>query len=322
MKLALTMTNKQKFNPSYFEEENFKHETAYARLGASSLLMDPGKVLNALGLNSDYEHTPPFCYIRSYAPIWEYYLIALNYEDLEQDVYELLRGTPAKNKWFKYFGSGRAVGNRKYDDWKNNYNRLIHNDLFERERIRLLSEETKVFADLLVNNKSPIRQCPIKDFENPRNSKLIQARKKAACAFLNFLIEGQVGENELELLMRKSNMYNRFKWLIRHFKDVPNSYRHMLSVAFLYCLYGKRDSEIPCDFFVFVKKEISTLTENEIQKQVCNLFDSALANSKDGWVKPPLVEIYEERDRLSLQKRIGIWLHLLKGVIDAQNEPA
>ena len=77
MKIALTNVSNFKNNKiAYFKPKDL-NETFSTFQTCSSVLMNPNRVLKDLKLDLNYLETPPFSFIRSYAPIWEYYLVAL-----------------------------------------------------------------------------------------------------------------------------------------------------------------------------------------------------------------------------------------------------
>lgn len=329
MIIALTKPVGNKFSPRYFHPENFEHELFSPNNAGKTDLMDPPKVLRELGLSSNYLEEPPFCYIRSYAPIWEYYLIALNVSmnnlKIDRGIYEPLSGTPYKSNGWKPLDSGRAVGNADYDDWKNNYQRFsdIANE-YEKRRVAKLAEQSEEFAKMLVDRSCPIRQCRESECNNPEKSRFLKSRRMAAKAFASFLLNdgATFSEDDANELVQKGEIYEKLIWLLNYFSKKQGndeSYKHVLSASLLLSLYGFKGSVLTKTFVRSVLKHVKDFSkQSDLKVAVCRFLENVVSETEGADVRPPLANIYKERDRLSLTLRISSWLHLLEGALNAQ----
>lgn len=327
MKIALTCFNQKNrensinlgfFKPECLDEQNHPLQAC------SSELMNPAKVLKDLGLISNYLQETPFCYIRSYAPIWEYYLVALFLKKYEKEIkqnYDFMRRPPSKKEGRKRLGrSFQGVGNLEYETWKKNYTRLDQPNLtkYEKERIRELKKESERFVKKLIKRKCSIRECSLEEAKPPQDG-FIKSRKKAALAFLSFLIHGKKIKptNIKELVAEKEKLL----WLLAHFENSnqQETYRHILSTSLLMCLYGYKGGVVSKKFCRYVKKCISkeNVKNKELKNHVVKLLTSAIEKKDSRYVDPPLKKIYQNRDRINIQQRLGTWMQLLKGVSNA-----
>ena len=193
MIMSLTLPNSPKeYFSDYFYPAIFNLPEYYTPpYASSSELMDPNKVLKILELETNYLEKPPFYYIRSYASIWEYFLIALYMQftpknGVDLSLYRILSTKPSKS--FLYFGNGyHAVGNANFDDWKRAYLKRFENPpKKEIKYLKSLLNKTKPFVLALISRRQPTRRYHRleKDF--------IEKRKKAAKIFLEFLIKGHL----------------------------------------------------------------------------------------------------------------------------------
>lgn len=331
MIIALTNINpKHKENCKNLKlfKPNDLSETYQGPQTCSSDLLNPNLVLKKLELEPNYLKNPPFCYIRSYAPIWEYYLVALFLDDKDlsriiKKNYPYMRLKPKKNDGFHIFGkSYNGVGNKYYTDWKHNYARLEHESISkeEKERIEKLKEKSKKFVKALAKKGRPIRQYKTSE------KSFIMCRKKTALAFLDFLIHGKLKKNEtIDLIKEKPD--DRHLWLLEHYENSKQSqtYKHILSVSLLMCLYGYKEGAVTKKFCKKVRQHLSKLTvkdnkNDDLKERVEKILSLAIQKSSNQHVIPPLAKIYKERDRLNIQQRLGTWMQLLKGVTNAQNE--
>lgn len=330
MIIALSKPIDARFNPKYFCPKNFEHELFHPNHAGSTDLMDPPKVMRELGLSSNYLEEPPFCYIRSYAPIWEYYLVALNASHnknvkISESVYHALSGTPYKTPGWISLGSGRAVGNMFYDDWKKNYERfssITKNQ--EKQRIANLAKESESFVELLIHRNCPIRQCTQKDYDNQERSRFFISRRRAAAAFMAFLLNdgSTLSKEDANALVTLKNIYEELVWLLSYFqkkKEHQESYKHVLSAALLFSLYGHKGARCPKFFIKAIINHVKEFSkDSDLKDNVLYRLKNVIDEEQETYVIPPLAFIYEERDRLSLTLRISSWLHLLEGVLDAQ----
>ena len=240
MKIALTCFNQKNrenstnlgfFKPECLDEQNHPLQAC------SSELMNPAKVLKELGLVQNYLQKTPFCYIRSYAPIWEYYLVALFLNEYEKEIkqnYNFMRNPPSKKGRQRLGRSFQGVGNLEYKTWKKNYTRLdqLNLDKFEKKRIKELKNESGKFIRDLVKRKCPIRECSIEEAKKPQAG-FIKFRKKAASAFLSFLIHGKkLSPNDIKKLVAAKEKH---LWLLNHFEksEQQETYQHILFKKFL-----------------------------------------------------------------------------------------
>lgn len=327
MIISLTLPNSpKKFSSDYFYPEIFSLPEYYTPPYAnSSELMNPNKVLKILKLETKYLETPPFYYIRSYASIWEYFLIALymhfNPENgVDASLYRILCSKPSKN--FLYFGNGfHAVGNADFNDWKRAYLKRFENPPEkEIKYLKSLLNETKPFVESLINRRVPTRQY------HRLETEFIKERKKAAKCFLKFLVKENLDNEFVRTLSTKRSELDQLELLLGYYERNKKlgSYNHILSVSLLLCLYGRQDGWITKSFCLNISKKIKNLPLSDqkskiFRKFVIDALDNAVrSNADDSWIRPPLAFIYKERDQISIQKRISSWLHLLKGCVDAE----
>lgn len=330
MKIALTCFNQKNrenstnlgfFKPECLDEQNHPLQAC------SSELMNPAKVLKNLGLAQNYLQETPFCYIRSYAPIWEYYLVALFLKDDKKKIkqnYKYMRTRPSKAGRQRLGKSFQRVGNLEYETWEKNYTRLDQFNLSgsEKERIKELKNESRKFVKELIKRKCSIRECSLEDAKHPQTG-FIKFRKKAASAFLSFLIHGKkLNTKDIKELVAAPEKH---LWLLKHFENSKQqeTYQHILSTSLLMCLYGYKGGVVSKNFCKKVKKCISkeNVKNEELKKHVIKLLTSAIEKKDGSHVESPLKKIYQNRDRINIQQRLGTWMQLLKGVSNAQKEP-
>ena len=327
MIISLTLPNSpKKYSADYFYPTIFNSPEYYTPpYASSSELMDPNKVLKNLQLETKYLETPPFYYIRSYAPIWEYFLVALYMRStkkhgVDSSLYHILRSKPSKK--FLYFGNGyHAVGNANFNDWKRAYLKRFENPpKGEMKSLRALLKDTNAFVKSLIKRKEPTRQY------QQSESGFIKERKKAAKCFLEFLIKGHLDNKFVKTLSEKRSELEQLELLLEYYekKEKIESYNHILSVSLLLCLYGHQDGWITKSFCTDVCKRIKEIPLSKqknkaFQKSVIDSLNNAIHCAADNsLIRPPLAFIYKERDQVSIQKRISSWLHLLKGCVDAE----
>lgn len=322
---ALTLpTENDDFCPNYFYPYIFLSPEFYASPhSCSSDLMDPNQLLKSLNLETKYLETPPFCYIRSYAPIWEYFLVALYMQfqpkhGVDDSLYQRLRDKPSKN--FKYFGRGyHAAGFASFSRWKDSYLKRFDNPPpKEKNSLNKLAKSTKPFVEQLINRRLPLRQYDLSENAFRKN------RKIAAKSFLFFLIKNQLDDKFAKQLIGK-NEFEQLNDLLDHFEENSDSYKHILSVSILLCLYGHQDGWITKSFCEKTCRRIEKLPLVKEKNQkirnsvVKSLHEAVRGVANNTWIRPPLAFIYKERDQISIQKRISSWLHLLKDTINAEN---
>lgn len=327
MIIALTGVDGWTKEKSFFLEDIFSHETMSYLRGSSSELLDPNAVLTKLGLQSDYLDKPPFRYIRSYATIWEFYLVGLHLANRNQEkrirsVHEKMCGKPSNIPPQKCLGRfARAVGNTDYTVWKNHYNIMIDSHGAQNRDVANLKKQTSEFVEHLISKPCAIRQYSDQDLTKG----FVKKRQMAAKTFFEFLIKGKIEDKNIVENLYKQPLDKKLKELYIYFdhqKDTE-SCKHILSVSLLLCLYGRKDSSVSTTFFNFVKEQVGKLNDSKMKSNVYVILQHSLktaAEAGDNFVVPPLKKIYKEHDRINIMKRISSWFRLLEGTIDAQNE--
>lgn len=114
-------------------------------------------------------------------------------------------------------------------------------------------------------------------------------------------------------------------WILKHFEKSKQqeTYQHILSTSLLMCLYGYKGGVVSKNFCRKVKNCISkeNIKNKELKKRVIKLLTTAIEKKDGSYVESPLKKIYQNRDRINIQQRLGTWMQLLKGVSNAQKEP-
>lgn len=275
-----------------FSEENGGH------LVPQSDVESPNKVLKTLWSEFKISEIKPFCYIRTGANIWEYYLLRMH--GCSKNRYDNLRTKPART-----FGNLRRVRlGFTYDDWLSRYEKIDGKDG------KTLKNASKDFISALKRKSDALRF----DYREPNYTK---SRKNAAKAFFSYLTSGK--EAIIKKLLDKPTLYDILILMIQNEKNECKK-EHLYCISLMLCLYGRKDeaavsrklAKMVSDRLNTFKSGLATEINLELKK-VSNNF------KKD--FKPPFAWIYGYyQDRANILFRLTTWLALVESTFRAYKE--
>ena len=286
---------KGKKEPFYTPIGDLFSEEKGGNLIPPSDIESPNKVLKTLWADFKIDQIKPFCYIRTGANIWEYYLLRIH--GCSSARYNNLRKKPSRT-----FGNlRRASLGFTYEKWKKNY-KEIKNDV--------LKEKSYDFICALKEKTGALRH-------NDRERKYIKSRQKAAEAFFKYLTNNE--KSIANDISKCKTLYEILETMIKKEKN-PKRKQHLYCISLMLCLYGRKDeasvsfklAKIVCDKIKSLKKNLAIEICTELKK-------ASRGFTRD--FKPPFANIYGYyQDKATILFRLTTWLSLVEATSRARME--
>lgn len=271
-----------------FSEENGGH------LVPQSDIESPNKV-KTLWSGFNINEIKPFCYIRTGANIWEYYLLKMH--GCCKNRYDKLRTKPA-----------RTFGNRSrvrlgftYDDWLSRYETIDD---------KKLKNASKEFISALKRKSEALR------FDY-RDLNYTKSRRYAAKAFFSYLTSGK--ETIIKKLLDKPTLYDILILMIQNEKNKRKK-DHLYCISLMLCLYGRKDeAAVSGKLAKMVSERLNTFNSGLATE--INLELKKVSNNFKKDFKPPFAWIYGcYQDRANILFRLTTWLTLVESTFKAYKE--